>query len=91
MLFGGILTLYCRLDLRDNVLVGGLLFTGLYFLFFLFINVAFPIFINAWNQSAITGILIIGVPLEELIFAFTFGSMWSSAYEHLLGVSMKRG
>ncbi|HTY76023.1 MAG TPA: hypothetical protein VMD05_10740 [Candidatus Nanoarchaeia archaeon] len=27
--------------------------------------------------------LILGVPLEELMFAFTFGMMWSSVYEHV--------
>lgn len=26
----------------------------------------------------------LGIPLEELMFAFTFGMMWSSAYEHIL-------
>ena len=32
--------------------------------------------------SILLGILIFGVPLEELIFGFTFGMMWSSIYEH---------
>ena len=27
--------------------------------------------------------LIGGVPLEELLFGFTFGMYWASAYEHL--------
>ena len=42
----------------------------------------YPNFIEAWNLPAISGILILKVPLEELMFAFTFGMMWSSLYEH---------
>ena len=84
MFVGGIATLLCRPDLKRKIAVGGLLFTVLYFLFFLGVNLIFPSFINAWNFSAISGIIVVGVPLEELMFAFTFGMMWSSIYEHIL-------
>src|SRR3989337_4587463 len=83
-LVGGIATLLCLPDLKRKIAVGGLLFTVLYFLFFLGVNLIFPSFINAWNFSAISGIIVVGVPLEELMFAFTFGMMWSSIYEHIL-------
>jgi hypothetical protein len=89
MFVGGIATLLCRPDLKRKIAAGGLLFTALYFLFFLSINLVSPSFINAWNFSTISGILVIGVPLEELIFAFTFGMMWSSIYEHLLWYRLK--
>ena len=84
MLVGGIATLLCRPDLKRKIAAGGLLFTVLYFLFFLSVNVVFPTFINSWNFSEISGILVVGVPLEERMFAFTFGMMWSSIYEHIL-------
>ena len=38
---------------------------------------------KVWTLSAISGIEIIGIPVEELLFAFTFGMLWSSYYEHL--------
>jgi len=38
---------------------------------------------NVWNFSRISGILILGIPLEELLFAFTLGMLWSSFYEHM--------
>jgi hypothetical protein len=38
--------------------------------------------VAVWNLKAISGIRLIGVPLEELMFAFTFGLYWSSVYEH---------
>lgn len=83
MLGGGIATLLCRPDLKKNVLAGGILFAGFYFVFFEVINLIFPYFVNVWNFSAISGIKILGVPLEEVTFGFTFGMMWSSVYEHI--------
>ena len=73
----------CRPDLLRNTLIGGLLFLSLYFAtFFIFIQI-FPSFIQAWNLTALTGVLVLGVPLEELMYAFTFGMMWSGVYEHI--------
>lgn len=83
MLIGGIATMLCRPDLKKNVVVGGFLFAGFYFLFFELINAVYPYFINVWNFDAISGVKILGVPLEEVMFGFTFGMMWSSVYEHI--------
>lgn len=81
---GGVASLLCRPDLKTAIRVGGLLFAVLYLAFFVSINLLFPVFKDSWDLSALTGILILGVPLEELMFAFTFGMMWSSIYEHAL-------
>jgi len=83
MFIGGIATALCRPDLIKNVFLGGVIFAGFYFIFFEAINLIFPYFVNVWNFDAISGIKLIGVPLEELMFGFTFGMMWSSIYEHL--------
>ena len=83
LLVGGVAAVVCRPDLVWNTLVGGLLFMSLYFVLFALIVAVFPSFVDAWNLSAISGILVVGVPLEELMFAFTFGMMWSSVYEHV--------
>ena len=91
MFIGGIATLLCRPDLKKNIFIGGLVFTILYFVFFLMINLIFPDFINHWNLQALSGIIIAGIPLEEVIFAFTFGMMWSSIYEHIKGYKLKNG
>ncbi|MBI3984343.1 MAG: hypothetical protein HY344_00160 [Candidatus Levybacteria bacterium] len=43
----------------------------------------FPGYVEAvWNLKAISGILIVGIPIEELLFAASLGAMWSSIYEH---------
>lgn len=83
MLVGGIATILCRPDLTRRIITGGLLFLGIYFVFFLAFTTAYPNAVRSiWNLSAISGILIFGIPIEELAFAFTFGLMWSSIYEH---------
>ncbi len=76
-------TLYCRRDLWLKMIVSGVLFLAIYFFVFALFNVVFPGYVVAvWNLKAISGIRLIGVPLEELMFAFTFGLYWSSVYEH---------
>src|SRR3972149_176367 len=85
MIIGGVATILCRPDLKKEILIGGILFLMLYFVFFFFFILFYPYAVaNFWNLSAISGILILGIPLEELMFAFTYGLMWSSAYEHVL-------
>jgi hypothetical protein len=87
---GAIAAVVCRPDLGWNTLLGGLLFMGLYFVLFFLIILVFPSFMAAWNMPALTGVLVLGVPLEELMFAFTFGMMWSSVYEHIRHYSLKK-
>lgn len=84
MTVGFFATLYCRPDLWFKMVVSGVLFFLLYFIAFAVFNLAFPGYVAAvWNLKAVSGLLVGGVPLEELLFAFTFGLYWSSTYEHL--------
>lgn len=85
MFTAAIITLVFRPDLAKKVSISGLMFVSLYIVFFLCLTLVSPQFIDAWNLSALTGIMIFNVPVEELIFAFTFGMLWSSFYEHILG------
>ena len=81
---GAIASVACRPDLRRKTLIGGLLFLGLYGVFMLGLRWFAPGYIGAvWNLPALSGLLLYGVPLEELLFGFAFGSYWSGVYEHL--------
>ncbi len=92
MFLGGIAALLCRPDLKKKIWVGGLLFLGLYFIIFLSLVKVFPYYVrNVWNISHISGILILGIPLEELLFAFALGMLWSSFYEHVRWVRLVKG
>ncbi|MGE5326205.1 MAG: lycopene cyclase domain-containing protein [Deltaproteobacteria bacterium] len=78
-------TLYCRPDLWLKMIVSGGLFLAVYFIVFLLFNLAFPGYVVAvWNLKVLSGVRLLGVPLEELMFALTFGLYWSSTYEHLM-------
>ena len=60
------------------------IFTLLYFAYFLSLIIAYPGYVErVWNLATISGILILGIPLEELMFAFGLGFLWSSVYEHI--------
>jgi hypothetical protein len=84
MFFGGLATLYCRPDLKGKIWVGGILFTILYFIYFGSILPFYPQYVELyWNLDNLTHILVLGIPIEELLFAFTFGMYWSGLYEHL--------
>ncbi len=84
LISGGLFTWYCRPDLKKKMLISAVAFTVFYFIYFLTLDMMFPGYtIRAWNMSAISGILIVGVPIEELMFAFGLGFLWSSVYEHI--------
>lgn len=83
MVAGGIATVYCRPDLKRKMLTSSLLFLGIYFVYFQSLIALYPGFVErVWNLKALSGLLIVGVPLEELLFAAGFGFLWSSMYEH---------
>ena len=66
------------------MMVSAVLFLGLYVFYFLTLIAFAPGYVErVWNLEALSGILIVGIPLEELLFALSFGFIWSSMYEHL--------
>ncbi|MEX0995855.1 MAG: lycopene cyclase domain-containing protein [Flavobacteriaceae bacterium] len=84
MFSGALATMYCRPDLKGKIWVGGLLFTVLYFIYFGSILLFYPDYVKRyWNLDALTQVFVWGVPLGELLFAFSFGMFWSSLYEHV--------
>lgn len=85
MAVGAIATILCRPDLKTKTWVGGMLFLIYYFIFFLALEASSPGYVqHVWNLPEISGILLLGIPLEELLFAFAFGLYWSGVYEHLM-------
>ncbi len=91
MFVGGVAALWCRPDLKAKIWVSGGLFTIFYFVYFIPLVLFVPGFVErVWSLPALSGIMVFGVPLEELLFAFTFGMLWSSYYEHLNWYRVKR-
>lgn len=81
---GGIFTWYCRPDLKKKMVVSAFIFLLIYSVYFLTLIALYPGYVeHVWNFKAISGILILGIPLEELLFALGVGFLWSSVYEHI--------
>ena len=88
MAAGGVATAICRPDLARKALVGGGIFLGFYVIFMAALLVFAPGYIErVWNLPQLTGIAPWGIPVEELLFGFTFGVYWTSVYEHLAWLS----
>ena len=80
---GAITAALCRPDLVGKALIGGTLFLGLYAFFMLGLKILVPGYITqVWNLPVLSGVLVYGIPLEELLFGFSFGAYWSGVYEH---------
>lgn len=83
LVLGAVASNICRPELRRKSIVGGLLFFCLYGVFMLGLKwFAFGYIAAVWNLNALSGGLIVGIPVEELLFGFAFGLYWSSVYEH---------
>ena len=83
MMVGATVAVLCRPDLVRGTFVGGLLFLALYTVFLLALKWSAPGYIEqVWNLPALSGVLVYGLPLEELLFGFSFGLMWTGIYEH---------
>ena len=84
LLVGGVASLYCRPDLWQKMAASAFIFLTLYFVYFGTLIALYPGYVEqVWNLRALSGILTLGVPIEELLFAFSFGFLWSGIYEHV--------
>ncbi len=84
LFIGGVFSLYCRPDLKYKMFLGSIIFFAFYFIFFVALNLFFPNWtMEVWNLGKLTGIMVLKVPLEELLFALVLGFLWSGLYEHL--------
>ena len=80
---GGLLASYCRPDLAKKMVASAGLFLVLYYVYFMALITAYPNYVErVWNLKDLSGVLITGIPLEELLFALVLGFYWSSVYEH---------
>jgi hypothetical protein len=83
---------FLRRDLLPLMLTSAVVFTALYFALFLELLLLYPEFIKRYyNIPHLLGIYVLGVPIEELMFAASGGAVWSVAYEYIRGYRMSAG
>lgn len=81
---GALATFLCRPDLRARMWAGGLLFLVFYSVALQLLRLTSPGYIESvWNLAGLSGITVVGMPIEELFFAVAFGLFWAAMYEHL--------
>ncbi len=84
MFAGGLTAFIVYPELQRHMLVGGAVFGVFYALSLALIDFLSPGWIaNTWNLSALSGILIANLPLEEVVFGFFLGFLWAPLYEEL--------
>jgi hypothetical protein len=80
---GAVATVLCRPDLLAKSWIGGLLFLVYDSIFLTGLEWTAPAYIErVWNLEALSGVFVLRMPLEELLFAVAFGLYWSGVYEH---------
>lgn len=82
--------IYFRRDLLPQALMSGLMVGGLMFLFYqVWISVYPGIIQHWWRLNNISGILVFGVPFEEILWGFGWGIAGGSLYEFARGIGLK--
>lgn len=80
-----------RPDLWLVMAAGAVVFTILYWGLFETLLRLYPHFIQKfYNVPNLIGKYLLGVPVEELLFAASGGAVWSAAYEYLQGYRLNR-
>jgi hypothetical protein len=88
---GSCLVIVSRRDLLRKMLVSAFIFLALYSAYFLALVIAAPGYVQkVWDLRMLSGISLLGIPLEELAFAFAFGFFWSGVYEYALSLRLRR-
>jgi hypothetical protein len=87
---GAVMIAYKRKDLISQIIFGGVFFATVYFLLFFIFSKLFPGYISmAYTLENLCGVLILGIPLEELFASFGVGALWTSFYEYIRGYRTK--
>ncbi len=83
-LVGVLAVIWLRRDLLKQAVASALIFVLFYFVvLFLTFQIFAGVVTNFYNLENMWGILILGIPLEELAVAFFAGAFWSVLYEYV--------
>lgn len=86
-----LIILYKRKDLFIDAVLSGVMAGAIFFFGYLFLLTVFPqIFEKMWLLKNISGITFGKIPMEELLWAFTYGLMAGPIYECYAGLTFRK-
>ncbi len=90
-IFSGLVMLWQRKDLAKKAVISGIFLLVLYIAAeYIFTKIS-PQYIHTYAHLHHTSkIIILGIPLEEYLFAFTFGLAWGPMYEYIRGLGFPK-
>ena len=90
LLLWSLVLLFYRHDLLKDALLSAVFFAFFYFFAFLIILKIYPEAVTRfWLLKNLSGIFILGIPIEELLFAFFTGLAVGPFYEFMCGLKIK--
>jgi len=72
----GVLLLWRRGELWPIPVAGAIGFTLLYLVLTVAVSMIWPDYLMQWNADNLWGPIFLGVPLEEVVWAFGYGAVW---------------
>lgn len=82
---------FFRKDLLPNAIANGLIFTAIYFILFSAFLVLFPgVLEQWWKLEHLSSIFFLGIPVEELLWAFSWGAVCGPFYEFFTGLRYQK-
>ena len=84
LLVGAATVAVLRPDLIGRMTRGALIFAVIYGLLFAYFLLLYPEFVTRfYNIKNLLGFYVLGIPIEELLFAYSGGLMWCVIYEYM--------
>lgn len=84
MVAGSVTGAICRPDLKRRMVAGSGIFLLYYLTLLVGLELTAPGYIErVWNLDAVSGVRLFAFPIEELLFAVSFGAYWSGVHEHM--------
>ena len=89
-IFLGIIMISKRRDLAKNAILSGILVAAIMFAFHLIYTSIFPTIIQEWwKLENLSGIFLLGIPIEEMMWGFAWGFFAGPIYEFWKGIKVK--
>ncbi len=81
--------LYLRRNFWKLAAYGAVIFAAAYTVFASAAFALHPGFAGQWNPEALSGLLLIGVPVEEIAWGLAFGAVWPLFLVYLFGIGLQ--